>query len=373
MMRRIGALLLVILLVLVSGCSDKITLDEAIITLVMGLDLDENNNLIIYSTSPVFSKEAKVKSERYAVKTKTIRQSRNKLDAEEQGMVVRGKVQVILLGKKLLQHGDWYPLLDVFYRDAKITITEKMIAVDGKVEDVINFYPSDKPRLGLQLTKLIDTAHHRNVTVRTTLRDFNWQMMEKGVTPFISELKKEKELILTGTALLDKRAKYVSSFRLYETQLLQLMNYGKRGEISLTIPLELDKKESNASFPSKRISFYVTAFKKKVKTNWKDGRFVFDVHIKINAFIAERTMLIDFTEQKKELEKKMAAELKKGFSRIIQKCQKQKIDPFGFGLQARAYQYEQWKQVKDKWGETFGQATVKVVTDVEVKSHGVIK
>ncbi len=237
MNRQLQAILLIALLVCLPGCYDRMDLENATLSLMIGLDLDEKNNLLVYMSSPVFSKEAKKKMEEFGVKSSTVRQARSRLDSMVTAMTVSGKVQVILLGERLLQHEDWFPLMDVIFRDAKFTVNAKMVAVEGRVADVITYAPEDKPRLALHLSKLIDTANERNVTIKTTAQEFHRQMYEKGMTPSITGLKKRKELELTGVALLTEKGKYAATLSIEEAKLLNLLRFGKKEDMTLTIPI----------------------------------------------------------------------------------------------------------------------------------------
>jgi DNA topoisomerase IA len=94
-----------------------------------------------------------------------------------------------LIGKRLLQHGDCFPLQDAEYRDTKNSLTVKVAVVDGEVSKIMDFSPKDKLRLPLYLTDLINNAAKRNLTTRTTLQQLHRQMYEKGVTPYQSQIK----------------------------------------------------------------------------------------------------------------------------------------------------------------------------------------
>lgn len=84
--------------------------------------------------------------------------------------------------------------LDPFYRDPKNTVTTRVVAVDGPVSDVIYYNPKDKPRLPLYLTKLVDTASLRNITVKTNLQELHEQIADKGLTANMTEMKKRKNI-----------------------------------------------------------------------------------------------------------------------------------------------------------------------------------
>ena len=55
----------VLLLIGLTGCNDKINIEDITIALLWGIDIDNHGDVIIYMASPVFSKEAKEKTEQF--------------------------------------------------------------------------------------------------------------------------------------------------------------------------------------------------------------------------------------------------------------------------------------------------------------------
>jgi Ger(x)C family germination protein len=353
------------------GCMDRIYLEDATLSLMIGIDLNEKNELLFYLSSPVFSKEAKKKAEEFGVKADSLRQSRARLDEMVTALTVPGKVQVFVLGKRLLQHPDWFKLMDVVFRDAKFTVNARMVAFDGPVHELFHFNPKDKPRLALHLTKLIDTANQRNLSVKTRVQELHRQMFEKGMTATLTEMKKEKAVKIMGTALLDEKGRYATLLQQKENLFLQMLLHGKQGEISLTIPTP--DQEGGKKIVKKRVGFLVKSLSKKVKTDFVEGRFRFDVHLDMRVTIAERLFPFDMEKEYKKMEQMIEEELRKEFAKTILKCQQSKTDPFGFGLYARAYQYKEWKKVQDNWTEAFADATVSVDPEVSIKGNGITK
>ncbi|MFS0553596.1 Ger(x)C family spore germination protein [Brevibacillus sp. 179-C9.3 HS] len=361
-----------VLVVMLTGCMDRINLEDATLSLMMGIDLNEKNELLFYMSSPVFSKEAKEKTEEYGVRASSTRESRMGFDEIVTALTVSGKIQIIVLGKRLLQHPDWFSILDVVFRDAKFSVNARMVMLDGPLNEMFEYKPKDKPRLALHLTKLIDTANRRNLTVKTRAQEFHRQMFEKGMTPHITELKKEKHGVrIKGTALLTKKGVYAGSVDTHNTVLLQMMLHEKQGEISITIPVKLQNEQH--PIIKDRISFIVKGVNKKVKTTYRDGKFHFDVQMNFRVAISERLFAYNMEKDYRKLEQLIIEELRKDYAQMIKKCQEAKTDPFGFGLYARAYEYEEWKKVQHDWPTAFADATVQLKPEVSIKGNGVVK
>lgn len=371
MRKGMQIMLAVLMLLSLPGCMDRIDLEDATLSLMVGLDLNEKNELLFYVSSPVFSREAKKKSEEFGVKAKSLRQSRARFDEVVSGMTLSGKIQLFVVSKRLLESPDWFRLLDVVYRDARFSVNARMIAFDGPVHKLFHMPTPTKPRLALHLTKLVDTANRRNITVKTTVQELHRQMYEKGMTPSITKLNRENEIKVMGTALLSEQGAFATEITGQETAYLQMLLHKKRGEISLSIPYP--DEEENKKIVKKRLSFFVKGISKKVKTTYADGRFQFDVDMKLRVSISERLFPFDMEKDYTKMEKVIEQEILHNFQQLIMKCQNLNIDPFGFGLYARAHEYPEWKKVENDWPQNFAKATVRIVPHVSIKGNGIVK
>ncbi|NEW05737.1 Ger(x)C family spore germination protein [Paenibacillus sp. SYP-B3998] len=362
---------LVALSLLITGCVDQINIEDVSLSLLIGIDLDENNNLIFSTSSPVFNKEAKIKEEEYTSQATTMRKSRDKDDQTFIGLTTGGKAQVILVGKRVMQHNNWFQLLEPFFRDAKNTLNVRIVMVDGPAYEVVQYAPKDKPRLPLYLSKLIDTANRRNINVKTTLESLRRLTLEKGITASVTELHKDGKLIVTGTALLEESGKYKFSIGPDETRLLRILQDETKGEFPFTYKAIGKPKEG--VFPNNAYSFSAQKISVKTKTGFKENKFKFDMDVKMRVVLTERLFPLDVRTEADKLERDMEQHLKKGFNGLISKIQGAKIDPIGMGLYARAYEYSHWKSVQDKWGEAFSDAEVNVKVKVIIASMGPTK
>ncbi|MFB0841551.1 Ger(x)C family spore germination protein [Paenibacillus oleatilyticus] len=371
MKRWIRSVALAVCIAILPGCWDQTNIEDLTLGLSIGLDLDEKKNLMVYMASPVFSKEAKKKNEVFEFRSKTVRMARNKFDSVVSALTVGGKSQVLLLGKRLTEQADWFPLTDVFFRDGKQTVNAKVVLVDGRVSDVIHHYPNDKPRLSFHLTRLLDKNNRRNFTVRTTIQKLLDQKYEKGMTISISELKLDKEFEVTGTALLDNKGKYKGSLNQQESSLLLILQQRTVEEVPFSIHVPNERK--SGVFASDIVSFNAGTEKVKIKTDYNQGKFRFDVGIHLSGALTQRLFPFDFAKKGGELEAIIEKQLEKQFSDLVKKFQSQQLDPVGFGIYARAHQYKAYRQVQQQWGDAFAKADVNVKVKLTLKSSGAIK
>lgn len=364
-------MIIILLATLLTGCRDRHNLEDLTVVLMLGIDVDRNNNIVFYESSPVFNKEAKDKEEEFGVKASTFQEAREVFDAMVTALSVEGKVQIILLSHRFLKRGDWFPLFDIFYRDTKNSLAPKVVAVNGSVSEIIHASPRDKPILPVFMTSLIEENHRRNTTVRTNLLDLHRQMTDKGMTPFISEIKKDKVIELIGTTLLQKNGKYAESLNLQQTTLLRILQQHRAGEqtVSLSVPVG----EKKGPFVQNKLSFIVQHLSSKTKTAFEQGRFRFYTQIKMTITLKERLFPYNMTKEGRKLEQMIEKELQNQMQALIKKMQQHKADPIGYGGLARAYQYKAWSEAGHPWGEAWSKAEVSVAVKVKIKSSGPIQ
>lgn len=371
-MKRLGTLFILTLLVfLFPGSPDKTDLEEMSIGLILGIDLDANDELVFYYSAPVFSKEARKKTEEHDAKNSSVRASRLKADTKTSSMITGGKFQVCLLGSRLLAHEDWFTLFDVFYRDAKFAVNTKIVAVDGPVSEIMSTVMKDKPPLPQFLTKLIDTADRRNITVRTTLQQLHRQMFEKGVTPAIAYIEKKNNIEVIGSALLSERGKLMKQLDQEENKLLRVLQRRNKKEIAFTV--DIPGEEGKGLIDTGKLSILPDSIKTDIKCSYDGAKFRFDIKVNFIGALSERLFAFENRRRGEELDRKIGEQLQKRFESLLDKFKKSGIDPVGFGLYARAYQYEAWKQVQDDWGKAFAEAETEVSVTVKTRNMGSIK
>lgn len=371
MKRWLPVFLSILFTLMLAGCGYQVPLEDMTITFILGIDLDEDNNLIFYESSPVFSKEAEEKTETYHVNAETIRDSRKLFDSLTAGEVSGAKIQVLLLGKRVLEHEDWFPILDTMYRNTNFSNNTRVVVVDGQVSDVIYYKPKSTAQLVMYLKDVIDKNYKRTRTEKGTLQELHSAMYEKGMTPALSLVKKEEELELIGTSLLDERGKFVDSLDLSESTLLLFIKHKKKHPISFT-SITIPTKKEGGIFHKDDMSLDIQNVKSKIKTSYEKDQFRFDIKITMSVFIIENLLPSDMAKDEKKFQRIIEKRLKSKYEELFIKIQSRKIDPIGLGLYARAYEYEQYKKVENQWGEALANAEINVTTEVNIEGMGAI-
>ncbi|WP_187273893.1 Ger(x)C family spore germination protein [Paenibacillus sp. N3.4] len=357
-------------LLLITGCGKPVYIETQQFLLVEGIDLDDDNKLVIYSSSPIFSREAK---ERYKITTTTVdtvREAKKKLEAKINGNIALGKLQSILIGKKMILQTNVLPYLDVFFRDPKNEINANVIVVDGSVKEVMDTNMNDKGQMGGVIKQLVESTYQGRISVLTTLQKFHQQMIDKAITPCITELKVEKnDLVISGSTLLHKDGTIADSLNNQESSLLLLLQHNTSDPIPLTfhLPAEIFHTDEAISY----VSINIRKAKTNILTKYEENHFLIDIQLKVQIELTERMFNLDMEKQGKRLEQSIEEELKKECETLIKKAQKHQIDPFGYGTYVRAHEYKDWMKIEDNWGKALSEATVNISPKVAIKSIGV--
>jgi Ger(x)C family germination protein len=378
-MKRCAAFILAcFLLLIMTGCWDRIELEKQSISLTYGFDIDKDGQLIVYQLNPVFNKSVGKTYEVSRAKAATTRQAKEVFDSSSNGLVTTGKLQDLLFSEKMLKKEGPMPYLDAKYRDPKNTGNMRMVAVKGSISSILNSEFKDKPMLPEYLTNVIEVNRQYNHTAFTTFQEFHRQSFDQGITPAISEIKKgEKDIVVTGSALLTNRGLYKMSLDRQESALLLMLQKKANPPVTLTIRLpSLPFKTQNSLKNVKGTDFVtldVESLDRDLSTRYDRDHFAFDVKMKLNVAIDERTFNMNTKKYKEKLTAILAKQLGRDLNGLIKKVQKQQLDPFGFGEYARAYQYQHWKRVKNHWPTEFSKATVTVTPTLRILEHGVIE
>ncbi|WP_138753159.1 Ger(x)C family spore germination protein [Paenibacillus sinopodophylli] len=367
-----ASLIVIMGCLILSACGDQLSLENASTPLALGIDLDQDEKFHFYATAPVYSKNIKKKSQEITGEAESLRQSKALQDSQTAGSVQGRNYQVLLIGRHLLQYNDWFPMLDVIFRDARNTITDRIIVVDGSVKELLYLNPPDQPLLPIILRGMVDTKTTKSETYSTTAQELHRQFMDKGVTPYVAEVKVvNKQIQLKGSALLNERGKYMMSLNAQETILLNILQ--KQADPGFSLSYLIPDKPQTGPFATNMLSFTGGKVKTSIKTAYANQKFKFDIHIKTTVGLSEHIFPIDITKDSPKLQKQISSLMQEQIEGIIEKLKKHKIDPIGLGVYARAYQYEHFKQVEDEWGEAISRSEINVKVDLTIGAMGPVK
>ncbi|MCK9861836.1 Ger(x)C family spore germination C-terminal domain-containing protein [Paenibacillus sp. ATY16] len=95
--------------------------------------------------------------------------------------------------------------------------------------------------------------------------------------------------------------------------------------------------------------------------------------MKVSAALTEQLFKYDIQKHADMLEAQLTQQMQDQLEKLIRKFQRNRIDPVGFGIYARAYQYQHFKPLEEEWGEAFSHAEVEFDVHVKIISMGTIR
>ncbi|PFH90531.1 Ger(x)C family spore germination protein [Bacillus sp. AFS088145] len=363
-----------LILVLLTGCKKIVNIEDITMGLILGIDTNEQNKqLKMFMSSPVFSEEAEEKNEQIVVDASSVREARNLFDSRVTGVSTAGKLQAFLVTTRLIENKTWTSLLDLFYRDPKLRQNADLVYFDGSISELVDIKQKDKPRLSIFIPQLIETADYRNITLRTSIRMFHLMKFEKGITPYLPKMSiKDGEIEVSGVALLDRNFLIKRTLSIQETQLLRILQGKKTGQLApmFTLASGQKEKENNQLINLRQTNFNVKDIKRKVDCKFAHNHFDFKIALTIPIMITQSPYPLS-DKMADKLSKEIRSSIEKDLNKFVKNLQADELDPIGLGIFASSYEYKHWKKVKSKWPEALKDSKIHVNTKIIIVDKGI--
>jgi spore germination protein AC len=357
------------------GCNDRVPIEEVTLFLVLGIDYDENDQLLVSISTPSFEKGSAKTTSEATVKATSLRDAFKYINSKVSGIVSNGKTEVILIGEKVIAKNEWFKELDLYQRDPRSSNNAELVLVEGKVKDVISTQSKEKTILATHLMDIIHGLQARGLLLSVPVRTFSNITLDKGVTATLPIIKKEGDKLgFKGTALLDELGQQKETLSLKENNFLNLLR-SSRKKGAMTISLSLKDEESGEK---NNVSVLLSHSKRKVNISYEKGKFVYNIHLEITGDLIEQTRerlnqnISELGANMDLLSKQISIELNKQLGQVVSKFQQAKVDPIGLGQFAKAYEHAQWKKVEDNWGEVLSNAEINVSTEIRLHTSGLL-
>ncbi len=359
--------ILVVCLLLFTGCWDLKDLEDLSIPIAGGYDLDKKDiggkskaQLMVSGIVPNFRPDAKENYKFEYTKGKTIGESREERSKTSSDSPIYGMLQVLVFGQDLAKQG-LGKVLDINLRYSQIKNSLYLAIADGRAEDVLNIPVKDYDNPGEYILKLIKTAQKNAFIPTVTLHDFSYDIWNSGKNPIlpIIEIQNKDRLKINSVAIF-KHDKMISKAENEDMRSLVLL----RGISSKGfIPFFIDNKDKQCS------GSVIVKNSRKVKVKYQQDKLVFDVKVLIKGQVVElytRQSLLENKDLLKNIEKAVQKELNRDCITFIEKMQHQfKVDCIDISKYALAKWRSQLTNFIDD--ERFIQnAVINVAVDVKL-------
>ncbi len=371
--------LLLIMLLLLSGCWNNRDLTKINIVTAIGVDRTDDGRVLltvqvvepaaIQSTSSGKGKGGDTQQKPVFVESyegETVFEAiRGMLSIIDQKLFLSTS-QILILGERLSENniGD---VLDFFQRDHEVGYKmDVLVAKDVTPKEILEMETDMDSIPAVYIKGTIENTISRGTVKRIMLIDLIKDMRGSGRQPAIGRITKagEKEVRTEGAAVF-KDGKLAGWLDPYETR-GYLFATGKVKSAIVNIPVDKGK-----------IAMEIIRSKGKVNVEFENGEpslLTVKVELEANVGEYEAKGKLDSPDSLHRLEEVLGEEVKKEIGMALDRTQKDySSDIFGFGTQLHKYHPQYWKKAKDSWNDTFSKLPADIRVDAKIRRTGVIK
>ena len=361
-------LILIILMMILSGCWNYKDIEDMVIATGMAVDKDEDSGDYLLTIEVVNNQPSGQGSESESKSVLIETEGKTIFDAMRNAIIKSGKkifwghCKLIIISESIAREGI-IPVLDMMWRDAETRpdiwtlISKEKTAGEiykskSELEDIISFY----------LDETINSVDSIPKFVADNYMDFISKLSiynNSVVAPVVSiDLNEDKEIpVIQGSAVFkgDKLLYFIDDD---ESKTALLVRNELNGGI-LTIT-------ENGFAPSMRISIEVFESKSKLEPVIENGKLVMNVKIEIKAGIAEMGGSDNYIEEdRRELLKSDTENMiKLRIEDLIKKTQYNSTDIFDFNGTVKRKMPDYYKTIEADWDNVYKQMDIKV--DVKI-------
>lgn len=364
-------------LILLTGCWDRIELEDLYLSVGEALDQEEDEQgkklftLTIQSAvgNPV-TKKGKQSPQGKPFKNVSITgKSVSELyrqSVEKTGRIAYGHhLKVLVIGEEIARTINLQNALNVYFRSFNVRRSLIVLIAEGQAKNTFEIGGgSITPAL-----HLLGIVHNQNANARIlppmTLARIS-EMMTVDSSFLIQRVKIQgEEAKLSGAAVIKgKENKLIGYLNERELEGLNFIT----GEVKVGMVNGFDQKEKQL------ISYEIQRATTKIQPYVEGKKIFFDVNIEVDGRLNEDWLMKGNVFEDpllKRLEKVLQQEVSEMVSEALIKMQKEyQVDVAGFGNQLRIKYPEVWEKVKKDWDKEFSQATVQYKVKLHINEYG---
>ncbi|NQX58313.1 Ger(x)C family spore germination protein [Paenibacillus qinlingensis] len=376
-------------LLLLSGCWSRRELNELLIVLGVGVDWKDGEYLVsfqVVNPSEISAQRRggdRPPSTLYQGRGKTLFEAARSLTAEAPRKVYMGHLQMYVIGEELAKRGI-KDFLDNSVRDNELRMDFNIVVARGDMaENILKLFTPVEKLSSYSMQQSLQTSQRSWApTVAMTLDEALNKLSGKGF-----------ELALTGIKLIGdtsmgeskknveffqppSRFRYMGIAAFKEDKLIGWLDEQEsKGYTDITNNLDSTSIEIPCA-EQKYTGIEITSSDSKLKASIENGKPVIDVSIRAEANIVDRQCRdIDLKDPQtiKRLEQETRQIIQSNVEATVTRAKKMKSDLIGFGSQLGKDQPAYWKEVKETWNdEMFPQTIVNYKIELFIRKTGTI-
>lgn len=374
-MKRAALLCMIVVCLLIgSGCWDRREVNDVAIVIAMAIDKEKGGlyrlsvqvPLVSHLGGPTGGGGGTGGDKSYYVDSavgQTIRDAHNIIQSRMSRHLYYAHHRVVVIGEQLAKEG-FGEVLDIISRFPENRLTAYIVMTRGKAFRLLQAQPQFERFSGEAIRELV-----KAVTIPITIKDISQMLNTPGVDAFLPIFEpvdtkpkgKSKEIEATGIATFrdDKLA------ATYSSEEIKGLRWFQRSFAPYTTVVNLDDKQ--------KLSIDIYKGKANIYPLLRNGAIHFQVKVYGTAIVVEN--LTTYNLSKKEvvtaIESKLEKEVTDNIKRIFDQIKKTRSDSIGLGIDlARKYPRE-WKATyRDRWNEVIPKITYKIDCKVQISNVG---
>lgn len=375
--KKLTLILMIMFLILNTGCWDRRELDNRAIVSGMALDSTKKGREVLVSAQIIDPSKAKGPQSdggggggkpfiMVDSQAATVFDAIRNMTHSSSRKLFFPNSQVIIYGEDLARDGikDYF---DMFTRDYEIRETNWILVSEGKAADVLSTQTEISSISGFYIADLINERGSSSQAVAVNTAELSRMIQSKSTAPVTSYIRTKKQgnktrFFLTGTAVFNHDLKMTGKLNEEETRgLLWVLGKVESGIIVVESP----RGEGNYSLEILKSSGQIVP-------DFKDGKPVITVKIKADSNLGESSRPEDLMKPGpwKTMEKLQNNIIRQEVNMALRKAQELNADVFGFGEAFHKKYPRQWREMEALWDEIFPSLEVRVVVESTVRRPG---
>ncbi|KAB2330183.1 Ger(x)C family spore germination protein [Cytobacillus depressus] len=369
-MHKINSVIILSVLFL-SGCWDQNLLKDASLINSIAFDLEDSGQ--VSTTVSIRSLqgsegtgEQKIHTDTFTEVDSTPRGSRDKIDLEVAKKINASKIQVLLIGEKLAKK-EFYPTLDVFYRDPKSALNAKLAVVNDQAKEVIKLGSEVNVSVGEYISDLLTSAEDLTMANDFDIQTVGTIILDPGrdiAIPMIHRVN-HKTAKVVGLALFNNNVYSGMVLNKQDTTMYYLL----AGHLSKIA--RFTKKIDDSGSVKDFITFEVTDLKRKLTVQAKKPQSVI-----VNINLVLKTKVVEYPKNKLDsqkeidkLNKLLSKKMTEKAQNITVQLQEANCDALGIGRRMIALHPHVWKDLD--WRKVYPTITFKTDVKVDITQKGI--
>lgn len=379
---------LLLICVLLTGCWDKVEIENTDLVSVVGIDAGEDigkrkesknvkptdmelKKLHVTFGTPDLSKlgpdKGGISGDKYIdVDSYSIQDAISSAMLKSSRSVRFSHTKLLVLGQNLMMYPDVVKeVVDYLQREPSLNRNMYIVTSQGSSQKYVKFKTSVENSVESYMLGLIENDAKSSEIVPVTLNDFLIQMSENGnsILPRIVIDNDNKNIKIAGTTAI-KDFKQKGSLNEVETADIELLRGNLKGGKKM---IYVDNHPVDITMDN---------IMRKMRMYQSKGKLSFYIYLDIegqikNYYTNNNILSVDKLSY---IEKNFNEVISRECEQVIKFTQRDlEIDPIGFREYIEKYHPHVWKQIKGNWEEVYKNAVVNVNVDTKIRRIGVVK